>query len=64
MNGDELGGLLVLLILVLLGCIPLLWMRFRNSNVVEEDPCIPPHALHRLNQRINQERTDNPDRQS
>lgn len=64
MSGDTLSGLLILMILVLVGVIPLAWLKFRHSHVEEEDPRIPPHALHQLNQRINQDRIDHPDRQS
>ena len=64
MSSDELSGLLIIFILVLCGVIPLAWLKFHQGHVEEEDPRIPPHALHRLNQRINQDRIDNPDRQS
>lgn len=64
MSGDTLGGLVLLMLLVLAGVIPVVLVRHHNSRVEDEDPRIPPHALHQLNRRITQERIENPDRQS
>jgi hypothetical protein len=63
-SGDTLGRLLILLIIILVGVIPMAWLKFRANREVEEDPKVSAAEMKSLLNRINREATDYPDRQS